>query len=279
MAEITLPGNRQIHWQEYGDPSGLTIVYFHGFPGSGHDISLADDFASSHGLRIIAPDMPGIDHSTEDSSYTIGGFMDTLARILDSLGVQTFSTLGHSGGAVFALACGTSFPDRVNKIATVGGIAPFDTEVMRQSLNPALLPLYDLTISDRTQAMQQYQQIAPSPEIALQSLQAFLSEADIKLLSQVDVQSISVASMTRTLRHGVAGVIDGIRAVRLTWPFQLSDIHMPVAVWQGESDTIVPAAIAHYLVDSLPNAEGRYIDNAGHFLIHSNWRKILEGLS
>ena len=279
MAEITLPENRQIHWQEYGDPSGSTIVYFHGFPGSGHDVSLADDYASGNGLRIISPDMPGIYHSTEDSSYTISSFLDNLSLILDRLKIQTFSTLGHSGGAAFALACGATFPERVNKIATVGGIAPFDTEVMRQSLNPALLPLYDLTVSDRTLAMQQYQQIAPSPEVALQSLQAFLSEADIQLLSQSAIQSISVESMTRTLRQGEAGVIDGIRAARLLWPFQLSNIHMPVDIWQGQSDKIVPATIADYLVGSLPNAEGHYIDHAGHFMIYSHWRKILEGLS
>lgn len=56
---ITRSG-RKVEVREYGDASGHPVVFFHGLIGSHHQASYVGDQASKQGLRIIAPNRPGV---------------------------------------------------------------------------------------------------------------------------------------------------------------------------------------------------------------------------
>ncbi|HKI16786.1 MAG TPA: alpha/beta fold hydrolase, partial [Isosphaeraceae bacterium] len=51
---------RKLEVREYGDPRGHPAFFFHGLIGSHHQASYVADDARRSGLRIIAPNRPGV---------------------------------------------------------------------------------------------------------------------------------------------------------------------------------------------------------------------------
>ncbi|MEO0708111.1 MAG: alpha/beta hydrolase, partial [Cyanobacteria bacterium J06649_5] len=61
---LTLPGDRRLAYADYGDPNGHPVLYFHGGGTSRLEpLLLGDDVFVRLGLRLIAPDRPGIGRS------------------------------------------------------------------------------------------------------------------------------------------------------------------------------------------------------------------------
>ncbi len=48
------------------------------------------------------------------------------------------------------------------------------------------------------------------------------------------------------------------------WDFGLRDVQMPVSLWQGMADQILPAAMARHLAAALPACTARYLEGEGH---------------
>jgi pimeloyl-ACP methyl ester carboxylesterase len=57
---ITLRDGRTLGYAEYGDPNGKPLLWFHGFPGCRLDGKLVEEAAGAAGVRVIAPDRPGM---------------------------------------------------------------------------------------------------------------------------------------------------------------------------------------------------------------------------
>jgi len=55
-----LPGGRKLGYAEGGDPNGVPVFYFHGFPGSRLEATLLPP----SGIRLIGVDRPGYGLST-----------------------------------------------------------------------------------------------------------------------------------------------------------------------------------------------------------------------
>src|SRR4051794_12106692 len=49
-----------VGYYEYGDPGGRPVMVFHGVPACGAGFAFADAAARQRGLRLVAPDRPGI---------------------------------------------------------------------------------------------------------------------------------------------------------------------------------------------------------------------------
>jgi len=88
--------------------------------------------------------------------------------------------------------------------------------------------------------------------------------------------------MSRTFNHaaaqGAVGVRDdGIAAVT-PWGFELGDIRVPVAVWQGRQDAMVPYAHGAWLAANVPGAEGHLFEDEGHLTLVNKLDEILADL-
>ena len=105
-----------------------------------------------------------------------------------------------------------------------------------------------------------------------------ISDSDRELLNDETINEIVYKSCARAIKQGVEGYVDGIRVNRMSWPFALQDISVPVQVWHGEDDLIVPSPIGNYLASELPNAELHPVRGGGHFFLFNNWRLVLESI-
>lgn len=105
------------------------------------------------------------------------------------------------------------------------------------------------------------------------------------LLSSVDREALTgefAADMAAAIRGAVAAGIAGWRDDDLAfvedWGFALSGISVPVLVWQGRRDRMVPFAHGQWLAAQIPGAEAHLFATEGHLSLVSQLGMILENL-
>ena len=63
-----------------------------------------------------------------------------------------------------------------------------------------------------------------------------------------------------------------------TWPIPLSEIRMPVHLWQGELDISVPPSSSRYLARQIPDCRSTFIPDAGHLWMFEHMGDMLDTL-
>ena len=108
------------------DPAKPTVVFVH---GAAHDHSvwlLQSRYYAHHGRNVLAIDLPGHGRSGGAALASVEAIADWLADLLDAAGVARASLVGHSLGALAALACAARHPSRIDKLALLGPAAPME---------------------------------------------------------------------------------------------------------------------------------------------------------
>jgi pimeloyl-ACP methyl ester carboxylesterase len=70
--------------------------------------------------------------------------------------------------------------------------------------------------------------------------------------------------MQRAAKDGIAGWIDDDLAFARSWGFDLKVIRVPVGVWQGRHDRMVPFAHGEWLHANIETSKSQLLDNEGH---------------
>lgn len=117
----------RIHFTEHGGAHGEPVLLLHGWPD---DASTWDDVIArlpGHRYRLIVPTIRGFGESVfkqDDAPRTANSgilAMDAIA-LMDGLGIERFSAVGHDWGSNIAEALAIGWPDRVAKIALLSSM-------------------------------------------------------------------------------------------------------------------------------------------------------------
>ena len=98
------------------------------------------------------------------------------------------------------------------------------------------------------------------------AMATLLPEVDLAVMTD-DVAASLVESMHASIRHGVDGWLDDDLAFASPWGFNLDEITVPVSLWQGSEDLMVPFAHGQWLADSLSTATVHLEQGEGHLSI------------
>ena len=119
---LTLPDKRQLAYAEYGDPNGYPVFYFHGGGTSRLEpLLLGDEVFIRLGLRLVAPDRPGIGQSDFQPNRGFSDWTKDVTFLADTLGLDKFSVLGVSSGGGYTAACAAKIPHRLHSAVIVSG--------------------------------------------------------------------------------------------------------------------------------------------------------------
>src|SRR5437764_8999533 len=110
---LTVAPGRQIAVDETGDPRGYPVFFFHGWPASRLQGAGFSVEAPELGLRILAPDRPGIGLSTPQPGRRLLDWPPVVREIARQLGFARFSVMAVSGGGPYALATAFALPECV----------------------------------------------------------------------------------------------------------------------------------------------------------------------
>lgn len=118
------------------DPAKPAIVFVHG-AGLNHTVwQLQARYFAYHGRAVLAPDLPGHGRSEGPPPASIEAYADWLAALIAAAGAERAALVGHSMGALAALAAAARAPARVSRLALLGVAA-------RMPVHPDLLAAAD----------------------------------------------------------------------------------------------------------------------------------------
>lgn len=131
-------GDDRIHYLDTGNPNGPPLVFVHGLGGNLLNFidtlvpRLEDEF------RIIALDRAGSAFSErpDDGDGALPDHADNIVGLMDHLGIERATIVGHSLGGAVALQTAVSHPERVTALAL---ISPLTHAV--ENISPALQAL------------------------------------------------------------------------------------------------------------------------------------------
>src|SRR4051794_12383227 len=260
--DVAVGGGRTVRVREGGAPDGPVAVMHHGTPGVGLLFRQEAEHAARLGLRLAAYDRPGYGGSTAQPGRNVADAAADVAAIVDALGVERFTTYGVSGGGPHALACAAGLPSRCVAAASVAGVGPFDAldldwlagmgEGNVAEFGAAREGREALTAFCSREAEGL---VGVGPEQLADAMRPHLSAVDAAALTG-EFAAHLLATIRTGLEPGVDGWVDDDLAFLAPWGFDVGAIAVPVLVWQGEQDLMVPAGHGRWLARHVAGAEG-----------------------
>jgi pimeloyl-ACP methyl ester carboxylesterase len=281
---ITLTDGRALSFAEYGDPAGRPVFYFHGFPGSRIEASIAASTAEAARVRLIAVDRPGYGRSDFKPGRRILDWADDVSTLADELQIDRFAALGISGGGPYLCACALKLAERLTHAGIFCGLGPLDRRGSTRGMplrNRSILSLAGLVPSTaRPMARLVAGVLTGWPDLAMAHFARRLPEVDRAFFRDTRTRGVFLETFCEALRNGGRGAAWDLRLYTRPWGFTQEEISMPVHFWHGERDTIVPPALARAQIRSLPDCQPLLFPDDAHFsVVFNHMRAMLERLS
>ena len=286
---LTLPDGRLLEFLTGGADDGFPLAYHSGTPSAAVVDPLIWDAAERAGLRLVTYSRPGYGASSPRPApdgwpVPISADADDTAALLDHLGLGDFVTLGWSGGGPRALACAATMPGRCRAAATLAGVAPADTAGpdWTSGMGEENVRDFDAARAGRASygpiAAEQAAELATvTADDIVAALGGLVEEVDAAALSD-QMGAAVAASFNHAVAQGPGGMIEDTLQIVRPWGFDLAAIAVPVAVWQGGRDKMVPFEHGRWLADAIPGARAHLHDDEGHLSLANRIDDILADL-
>ena len=259
---LTLPDGRRLSWHEFGAEDGSPVIYTAGTPVSGRGAVVYDEAARAAGLRWIAPDKPGYGGSDYQPKRTLLSWADDLAVLAGHLGLQRFALVGESGGGPYTLAAAHELGSRVNVAVLIASAGLRDqdepAQVRRKNRLAFWLARWSPVLTVAHMTVLRWQMLTPA-------WREFSLRLDLarKPPARQAALRIEYEVVTDALRPGIRGTVQELGQLVSPWGFDLGEVTVPVHLWHGERDAVVPGH-SRRLAQLLPDATLHLNDTSGH---------------
>jgi pimeloyl-ACP methyl ester carboxylesterase len=236
---IVVIENQAVHYEVFG--RGRPVLFLHGWLGSWRYWFPTMEVVAEH-FRTYSFDFWGFgDSRRKNTQASIQNYSDQVIRFLDALGIDRVMLVGHSMGGMVAVKTAINYPDRIQRVATVG--AP----IVGDSLS------WLLKLTDRPFFAGGFARL---PWLRRTLFRFFLGETSDPAVNEVIDDSVKSSALTLS------------RAVSSMWRTnlqpELTRLRIPALIVHGGRDDIVrPNQID--LFDSIPCAEVVLMPSSRHF--------------
>jgi pimeloyl-ACP methyl ester carboxylesterase len=238
---------------------GPAVLFIHGLTSSQRSWTHLVD-ALNHDHRVLAPDLFGHGASARPmGDYSLGAHAATLRDLLDLLGIDRVTLVGHSFGGGIAMQFCYLFPERVERLALVasGGLGRDVSPLLRAATLPGaqwVLPLIASSwVRGRAEAAARILTVTgwrASPYVT-EVWRGFTSLGD--------------ADTRRAFLATTRGVIDpGGQTVTAHDHLPMA-IEIPTLVVWGTRDRMIPAWHATTAHQAIAHSKVVLFEGAGHF--------------
>jgi len=281
---VRAAGGRDLEVVVDGPDHGTVLLFHNGTPTAAtHSPHIANP-AAKRGLRTVTYSRPGYAGSTEQRGRSVADAAQDTEAILDALGADRFVALGWSGGGPHALACAALLPERCMAAATMASVAPYGAAGLDwlAGMGPENVDEFGAAIKGEQPLIEFLEAAAPGlrevtgPEVAA-ALGGLVSDVDKSALTGEFADALAEA-FRRAVSRGIAGWRDDDLAFMRHWGFELMSVRVPVAIWQGAQDLMVPYDHGRWLAANVAGAQARLLDGDGHLSLVGHVDRILEDL-
>jgi pimeloyl-ACP methyl ester carboxylesterase len=281
---VTTADGAVLEYLVSGPPDGRTLLFQPGTPNSGAAFRAIVEPAAELGLRTVSYSRPGYGQSTPRPGRSVADAAADIEAVLDAVGAQEFVTLGWSGGGPHALAAGALLSHRCQAVAVLAGVAPYPAPGIDWFTG-----MGEGNIEEFGAALAGPGELDPLLESFAAELATVtgegVTEAMASVLSPVDRAALTgefaeemAAALRRSVSAGIAGWRDDDLAFVRDWGFDLDQINVPVDIWQGRQDRMVPFEHGQWLAAKVPNAQAHLFATEGHLSMVNQMPDLLAAL-
>lgn len=269
---MTVNPGRPLEVHEYGDRRGHPAFFFHGLIGSHHQASYVADAARRAGLRLIAPNRPGVGGSEFVGRRSPLEAVPDIEELARALQLDEFSVIGISGGTPYALAVLYRLGERVRTATIISGMGPAWLSGALHGMDRRRRLVLAIGSRQPRVARQAFRRASrryrDDPSRFLERLVRTWSSPDQELFRRREVFNLFLKDLDQVFSNpkGPDGLAQELVLYR-HYGFALGDLPASrrVTLWHGLTDNIVPPAMAWKMVQALPNAEAHLLPG-GHFM-------------
>ena len=249
----------------------VVLVYCHGTPFPPVPFEHLATETANRGLGLVCWARPGYHGSTSQPHRRVASFISDARRVLDELDVTETIAFGWSGGGPHALSLGAGLHDRCRVVVTVGSVAPPDLDDLdwMAGMGSENVAEFDAALRGGEEFSAYLEAEATSfgsmsvEKLAL-SMASLISDVDAAALSEVGMAEMLSSSIRVATSTGINGWHDDDEAFLSPWGFELADVAVPVSLWQGGADRMVPPSHGRSLAERLPDVRAHLLDEEGH---------------
>ena len=237
-----------------GAADARAVVFVH---GAAHDHTvwtMPARYFARHGLRVLAPDLPGHGRSEGPALETIEALADWLARLLDAVRVETAAIVGHSMGALVAQAFAARHPARVRALALLGTAVP-------------------MPVTERLLTAAKNNEHA-----ATEMANGWSHSARGRLGGNPNPGFWMLGVGARLIERAAPGVHHADLAACNAFHLSPESIRAPTLVIVGDADQMTPARAGRDVAAKIPNARVITLAGCGHAMLSEQPNQVLDAL-
>jgi pimeloyl-ACP methyl ester carboxylesterase len=241
FADVRLATGVRLRYAEQGDRHGAAVILLHGYSDSWFSWSRVLPLIPAR-YRVIAPDLRGHGDSEQPTGgYAMRDLASDVLALMDTLGIERASLVGHSMGSFVAQQVALAAPGRVERLMLVGYAPSIHSMAGIDGFTAALNALQD-----------------PVPE-------QFAREFQVSTIHRPipdEFLDTAVATSLRLPARVWRGIMAGMLA---TAPApELDRLGIPTLALSGERDAVFPPAARRALLAQLPGARSVTYPATGH---------------
>ena len=247
-ADLRSVGPWRLHVRQSGPTDAPAVVLLHGFGSSLHTWDAwAQGLSATH--RVVRIDLPGSGLSPPDPAhdYRDARSLEMLIALMDSLGLQRASWVGHSMGGRIAWTLAARYPERVDKLVLVApdGFASFGFEYGKPMDVPATLGLM--------------RHVLPKPLLRMNLQSAYARPDSLS-------ESVTTRYHDLILAPGARqAMLDRLKQTVLQEPVPLlRQIKAPTLLVWGEADAMIPVSNAQDYLQAIAGSRLVSWPQVGH---------------
>ena len=241
-----------VHYLDEG-AGERAVVFVHGFPFQSSMWEPQIPVVIEAGRRAVAPDLPGFGRSAvpaERTAYSIDGYADLVAALVDELGLGRVVLVGLSMGGYIALAVARRHPE------VLAGLVLADTRADPDS------PEGRQTRSDQQALVEERNDVTPLVDGLLTRVLAPAPSGGGGP-RHAEVGAMLGDMMRSTVPAGWIGALEAMKQRRDQTDL-LPRIAVPTLVVVGEGDAIAPVDVAEAMAKAIPDVRFEIVPGAGH---------------
>ena len=260
------------------------LIYHHGTPAAGPEDGYLLKASRAAGFRLVEIVRPGYGPASRQRGRTVADVVPIVQAWAAHLGVERFATIGWSGGGPHAIATAAMLPGSCVGALSLAGVAPFEAEGLDWTAGMGQDNLDEFAAS--VAGASELETFLTGAQDGLSTVTgADVVEQLASLLPEVDREHLVdgfgehlAAQIRWSLAQGIWGWFDDDLAFVSPWGFDLAGVEVPVLVWQGSEDLMVPFAHGQWLAANIPSALPHLKQGEGHLSLAAGLQPGLEHL-
>ena len=282
--QIERPEGGVIEYFALGAAGAYPIIHYDALSGVGLDVlrfpEVFEAVLNRLGARLIVPCRPGTFRSTFIRRKSAAGDAEDVRLLCAALGIDRFALISNSFGAVSALNVAAALQDRCDRVVLAAVHNP-DREAER-SVAGNYLHKISAVIGRRSPLVLRWlipflcKSVIQDPgKFAEKAIAEATCDHEKAILRAPSLlKSVQMMLEVRTA-SGFDGVIQEHRHIGRNLGFDLSELQVPLYLFQGDCDRMNPVEGAVALAEKAPHATLHIIKGMGHSMIKAEWDWLL----